>query len=707
LCTPLPFRDPLSVLLVNLFIMMKLCAFLLASVVFVQGSQQGSPVTKVLDMLSDLHAKITKEGEAAQKTYDEFSAWCEDRSKKVAFEIKTGKAEVADLQAAIAKESATIASLSTRVEEIADGISADDADLQAATKIRNEEAGKFAAEEKELLEVTGMLQKAISILEREMKKGGSASMMQLQGAKNVADALGVMVDASVISTADSKRLAALVQSSQEDGVESELGAPAGAVYEGHSGGIVGTLQDVFDKAETQLHKAREAERVSLNGYQTLKLSLDDEIRFAQRDMNGAKKSMATAQEGKAAAEGDLAVTQKDLDEDSSTLSTLHQDCRTGADDFQSETKSRGEELKALSTAMKVMEETRGVGGAEEQAYSFVQVVSQSADTAGSSSRLSTAADLANFEAVRFVRDLARTQNSPALAQLAKRMASAVRSQKSGGADPFSKVKGLVQDMIEHLSKEAQADATKQAYCDSQTADATAKKNAKKALIEKLSTEADSDSAKSAHLKEQVGAIQNQLAQLAASQAEMDKIRSEEKALYDANSAEMKAGVKAVQFALKTLRTYYASDDATAHDGAGAGIVGMLEVVESDFVKGLAEMSASEHMAAEDHDKTSRENFITKDYKNKDVQYKQKEAAHLDKDTSEANQDSRGAQAELDATLEFLRNLDAQCVAKAETKAETIARREAEIAGLNEALNILQGEAVLLRQNSKRTLRGGH
>jgi hypothetical protein len=679
--------------------MMKLCVFFLAAVAFVQGSQQGSPVTKVLDMLSDLHAKIVKEGQAAQKTYDEFSEWCEDRSKNVAFEIKTGKAEVADLTASIQKEAATITSLSTRVEEIADEISVDDADLQAATKIRNTEAADFKGQEKDLVEVIGMLEKAISILERELKKGGSASMMQLQGAKTMTDALGVMVEASVISTADSKRLAALVQSSQEAEDGNELGAPAGAVYEGHSGGIIGTMQDLLDKAEAQLRKARESERTSLNNYQTLKLSLDDEIRFAMRDMAAAKKGRATAEEGKATAEGDLSVTQKDLDEDSSTLSTLHQDCRTGADDFQSESKSRSEELNALATATKVMKETRNVGGAEEQAYSFVQVDSQSS--------LSTAADLVNFEAVRLVRDLARTQNSPALAQLAKRMASAVRFAKSGGADPFSKVKGLVGDMIERLEKEAQADASHNAYCDSQTADATAKKDAKKALMEKLSTEIDSDSAQSNKLKEEVGSIQKELADLAASQAEMNKIRADEKALHTANSAEMRAGVKAVQTALSVLRVYYASDDATAHDGAGAGIVGMLEVVESDFVKGLAEMDASENMAAADYDKTTKQNELTRDSKGMDVKYKSKEEAGLNKDTSEAGQDRAGTQAELDAIQEFLTKLDSMCVAKAEPKAEKIARRETEIAGLKEALNIFEGEAVLIQQTSQKTLRGGH
>merc|ERR550537_2016324 len=113
-------------------------------------------------------------------------------------------------------------------------------------------------------------------------------------------------------------------------------------------------------------------------------------------MASAKKGLAAAQEAKATAEGDLSVTTADLDEDTSTLSTLHQDCMTGAEDFEAETKSRGEELKALATAKKVL--TEAVGGAAAQTYSFVQVLSRSS--------LSTGADLANFEAVRFVRDLA-------------------------------------------------------------------------------------------------------------------------------------------------------------------------------------------------------------------------------------------------------------------------------------------------------------
>merc|ERR1719258_311844 len=95
--------------------------------------------------------------------------------------------------------------------------------------------------------------------------------------------------------------------------------------------------------------------------------------------------------------------------------------------------------------------------------------------------------------------------------------------------------------------------------------------------------------KSAKLKEEVAGLQNQLAQLASSQAEMDKIRSEEKALYSKNHAEMQQGVEGVQKALSVLKDYYAAEGQShsAAEGAGSSIIGLLEVVESDFSKGFA------------------------------------------------------------------------------------------------------------------------
>merc|ERR1719261_1885117 len=183
-----------------------------------------------------------------------------------------------------------------------------------------------------------------------------------------------MVQAAVFSSADAQRLTALVQTQQSDGDE-ELGAPAAAVYEGHSDGIIGTLEGLTEKAEGQLDKARKTESTAIQNYQMLKQSLTDEIEFANRDMDKAKKGLAESQESKATASGDLEATSKDLADDVATKATLHQDCMAAAEEFELATKSRGEELNALATAKKVIVEA--TGGAAEQSYgaSFLQLSS--------------------------------------------------------------------------------------------------------------------------------------------------------------------------------------------------------------------------------------------------------------------------------------------------------------------------------------------
>merc|ERR1719160_1207217 len=280
---------------------------------------------------------------------------------------------------------------------------------------------------------------------------------------------------------------------------------------------------------------------------------------------------------------------------------------------------------------------------------------------------------------------------------------------SSAGDPFAKVKGLIQSMIEKLLKEAEEDATEKAFCDKEMAETEAKKADKEAAIEKLSTQIDSQTAKSAKLKEEVATLQKELAALAKAQAEMDKLRAEEKAAFDKNSAEMEKGVKGVQLALKVLNEYYAKADK-AHgsaDGAGSGIIGLLEVCESDFSKGLAEMVAAEEAAVSEYDTTSKENAITKATKEQDAKYKTKEFKGLEKDTAEATEDRSGVQTELDAVNEYYSGIKERCIAKPESYSERVKRREAEIAGLKEALSILEGEAVLLQRNVKRTLRGAH
>merc|ERR1719464_602160 len=412
-------------------------------------------------------------------------------------------------------------------------------------------------------------------------------------------------------------------------------------------------------------------------------------------MGKAKTNIAQSAEKKAAAEGDLDVTVKSMKSDTGSLEDLHQTCMTKAQDFEAETKSRGEELKALATAKKVISET--TAGAAKLSYGPSQM---------SFLQMSSSMDLASFEAVHYIRNLARKMKSTELSQLASRMSSAMQLGVGTSDGPFDKVKSLIADMISKLENEAKSDASQKSYCDKELAESNAKKDDKTAEISKLSAKIDQMVSRSAQLKEEVAGLNKALADLAVTTAEMDQMRQEEHKAFVKNKADMQQGLEGVKMALKVLREYYAADKAhSAADGAGSNVIGLMEVVESDFSKGLAEMTAAEDSAQYTYEKETKENEIEKASKDQEVTYKVKESTGLDKAVAEATSDRSGVQAELDAVNEYLGTLEKQCVAKAETYSERKARNEAEVAGLKEALRILESETVLMQRNSKYSLRG--
>merc|ERR1719443_1606710 len=132
-------------------------------------------------------------------------------------------------------------------------------------------------------------------------------------------------------------------------------------------------------------------------------------------------------------------------------------------------------------------------------------------------------------------------------------------------------------------------------------------------------------------------------------------------------------------------------------GAGGSIVDMLEVVESDFAKNLASEETQEADAAAEYEKQTQENKVTKSLKEQDVKYQTAEFKGLDKTVSELSSDRETTNTELSAVLEYSGQINERCVAKPETYEQRKGRREAEIAGLKEALSILNGEALVQRK----------
>merc|ERR1719329_1512011 len=669
----------------------------------------------VIELLDGLKAKVTAEGEAEAKAYKEFFAWCDDAAANKGFEIKTAKAKKEDLEATIEKATSDIGEGTSEIEELAAVIAKAEAELADATSIREKEEAEFSTAEAELVDTVDALDRAIAIIGREAAKNPALAQIDTSSMNGVIAGLKTVLDAAAIGAGDQKLLTGLVQSKQGvDDDDLSFGAPAAAGYKSHGGGIMDVLEDLKEKAENELADLRKAESNAAHNYDMLKQSLTDQVGADNKDKDDETTAKNAAEETKATAEGDLTNTVKDLADASNALEVANTNCMQVAADHESTVLSRNEELKAIATATKILHETSG--GAVGLAYGFLQV--------DSNSQLRSRADLTNAEVVNVVNKLAQKQHSSALAQLASRIEAVVRYGSSAGEDPFVKIKGMISDMIGKLEEEAANDATEKAYCDEEMAKTEAKKSELEGDVSTLTSKIDRAAAASAKLKEEVKELQQELAALAKTQAEMDQIRSEEHADYSQAKSDLELGLSGVGKALGVLRDYYGGGAAaasmiqdgsdfnafmqqpampekhTAAGGAGDSILNMLEVVESDFSNNLAKEEAEEADAAAVYEKTTQENKVTKTLKDQDVTYKTKEYKGLDKQITELTSDKNTVSTELSAVLDYYGKLKDRCIAKPESYADRAARRQAEIAGLKDALNVLESETAFVQRKGK-------
>jgi len=667
-----------------------------------------NPMSKVIELMDGLAAKVTADGEAAAATYKEYFEWCDDSAKNTQFAIKTATSEKEELEAKIAELAAKIETSTAKIEDLSGSIASDEKELKEAMAIREKELAEFQKSEAELVDTVDTLSRAVGILEKELSKNaGAFAQIDTSNMKALASALGAIVDGAAFAGVgvNKEKLMALVQSQQgDDDDDLDMGAPAAKVYESKGGSIVDVLADMKDKAEGELSDLRKAESNTAHNFNMLKQSLEDQIAADTKAMDELKQQKSAADEGKATAEGDLSIASKNLAAAQEELATLHSDCLTTAADYEATVTARKEELGVIAKAKKILEETSS--GAVKQSYDFLQVSAESK----------------NSQVVSSIKALAKMHHSSALAQLASRVQTVMKY--GAGADVFAKIKGLVSDMIAKLEKEAQEDAEEKAYCDEEMKKTEAKKVELEEDLAKVTSKLDQAAANSAKLKEEAKTAQKQLADLAREQAEMDKIRGEEHAHYQIATSDLKTGLSGVQKALEVLRDYYANDDTSLvqevgssmmqqpaapekhgkSGGAGGSIISILEVCESDFSDNLAKEEAAESDSQAIYDKTTQENKVTKTTLDQDVKYKTQEFKGLDAAIVEHTADKDTLNTEYSAVMDYYAELKDRCVAKPESYEERKARREAEIEGLKQALQVLEDETAFV-QRKRRGVRG--
>jgi len=500
-----------------------------------------------------------------------------------------------------------------------------------------------------------------------------------------------------VRSLDKAKVQALLQSSSDDelSLDQPGGAPAAKAYESSSGGILSTLEDMLEKSQAQQSEGQKAEMTAAHNFAMLKQGLEDAIKNQGKELADAKKAKSAAEETKATAEGELMETNKAIADDQKTLKDLQHECMTTAEAYEHEVKERQGELGALAAAKKILQEKTGAAaerayGLDQQDVSFVQ--------------LKMRASLETLKTTDAIASLLQQVGKDAKAKELSLLAQRVRAVAATSADPFAKVKGMIQEMVEKLVKEAQEEAAHKAFCDEEMSETKAKRDDKTDEVDDLKTKIDKFAATVAKLKEDIATTESELANIAAAQKKADELRAEEKEAWTIAKGDFEQGLEGVQMALQVLRDYYAEkEDAAAalvqeakHEkssGAAGGIIGMLEVAESDFTTMLAEGQATEDQAVKEYETLTDDNKKATAEKQTAAKYMAKDKKYNEALLKDTEEDLGVSQQELDAILEYWEKLQPQCVAKPEPYEERKKRREKEIAGLKEALQILEEESA--------------
>merc|ERR1719240_1977562 len=421
--------------------MARLAIFLIAAVC----ATRVSPVANVIELLDELTGKVKGDLAAEETMMEEYSKWCDSESNGKEDAITSHKRTIGDLEAEIADATARISELGTEVEELAGKISGAESDLKNATKLRDEEKAAFSASESELVDTVDSLERALVVLKR-----GQTSFLQARDQdtmNKLTMSLSKIIEANWVNKEDKAAVQALLQSSSGDEDLSLQPQAAVSGYQSQGSGILDTISDMKEKAESTLSDVRTAEMKAAHEYEMQMSTMKKRMSTMKKRMSEATTEKSGLEEAKSSAEEELASTKKTLADDEKYLEKLTQSCSAKAAEWATRQKDAAGELAAIAKAKEVLEDGVKV---------FLQVSSKThaKDEESSAKRDRVLSLLSKIE-----------DHSYLFTQL--------KSEARAGG-PFDKVKGLIESMITRLEKEAAEEADTKAFCDKETSESKAK-----------------------------------------------------------------------------------------------------------------------------------------------------------------------------------------------------------------------------------------
>jgi septal ring factor EnvC (AmiA/AmiB activator) len=675
-----------------------------ASVLFLlvvgASAAEVTPVQKVIQMLSDMGAKGKKEMQEEQVRFAAFAQFCEgaeaDKVQRVEAsketigelngEIEGLELEIDQLSADIQKADADIGALGQKIAALDEAMKEIGGQEEEVTEERKEEHALFEKKDTDLGESVNALDRAVAEMKTQDVAHAQASLLEVMSKKYVPE--------------KAKRvIGSFLQRDPEVLLQSRLGAPEADSYEFQSEGVIQMFDDLEHKMADERSDGQKGEMNKKHSYDMLMQELVNRMDRTkdERERDTAEKAAKT--QALADAQGEKADTENTLAEDEKYLAELRQMCKTKTDEFEARQELRQGEQDAIGKAVEILSGGSVSGAADKHLPGFVQQGTSLAQLKGA------AVSPLQSRVAAFLKSRASKVNSPILALVATRM----------GDDPFTKVKKMIKDMVTKLMEEANEEAEHKGWCDTELSTNQQTREAKSDEVDKLSAQIEALTATVSKLSEDITELSEGIATIDKAVAEATADRQAEKAKNVETIADAKAASTAVSQAVAVLKEFYAkAAEATAlvqakgpaedapetfsgayqgnQDQAG-GVMGMLEVIQSDFARLESQTTAGEAEASDVFQKYSADSATNKAVKDTDVKHKTSKKQETESALQDAKKDLASTHEELSAAMDYYDKLKPSCVDAGVSYEDRVARRKEEIESLQEALKILSGEDI--------------
>jgi len=696
----------------------------------VAQQQNVGAVQKVIQMLTDMSAKAKQERLDEQVAFARFTTWCDSQVTNLKDDIQKGAQEVESLTASVGKLGSDISAHGARLSELQTDQAKFEAEGKSTQAQREKDHTDFKAQEKDFRESVDAIEQALVILSR-------------QAHDRPGDASAALLQASTVQQLPAQAqslVSAFLGMMQENKAHADplaYAPPQANAYEFQSGGVVELLKKLRDEFRDKLTEFQKEEMNSKHASDMILLGLTDSAENAAREHEETSILKEDKRAKLAAEKKQLKGTTTVKNDNEKQFSEVTVECREKKFSFEEKQNLRSEEIEAMGKAIEIMQSPDVLGMAEkhlglaQSSKRVAKVLLQAMDAQAVQN------EGVHFRVFDFLNNEGKRLHSTQLSMLAQKVMS----------DPFGKVRAMIEALITRMQDEAHQDAEHEAFCDKELGQSKITRDKLTIAIDSISAAIDDGKATILSLAEENAQLSKEVADLDQAMSEATDLRNKEKKANAETIKDATAAQAAVAAATAVLKDFYAkASTATAfvqapparewglktdvkmgseewnslanpgfegrvdtghkegmatfgeveqgrQDEAKYGVLGLLEVISSDFARLETETSASEAEAAQSYASFMSESKVSHATKSRQVELNTESKLSAEGRLQSNTADLQATQDQLLAANRYYDKLVPQCIDRGMTWDERVSARKAEIQSLKEALRILDGSDI--------------